>query len=360
MFTTQKPIPPFTKIEDELHALFLEPEENKSLYIIERYEIQKQNYIDFIRKYDQYLISEKDNLEDIISGITHMYDKIIMCVEQFLDGEYEDSTNTFSKTFIDNSSEYTVNHQYMSTFGEARYYFYRVRANQSYTLFSPKEMLHIPFEKRHLTRNERFSSAGYPCLYFGSSIYGCWEETLRPDIDKVNIISLKSITDNPVKLLNLAIPLFRFFKAGKSSLYFLVLSLTSSLPAFNKDANFKPEYIIPQTILKCIIHKNKNEPEQCYGIQYSSTICNQSQDLFKRTELLTNYVIPIVKSKKSGLCDTVTKLFEISPVTTFTNERFTANKRDTFFSDSYKGKYESTEFGVLEEKLQNRVHSLVK
>ena len=87
--------------------------------------------------------------------------------------------------------------------------FYRMRNSQEYVQHKGDEMYHIPFEKNHLVGNERFSTTGVPTLYLSSSIYGCWEETGRGNLDYANVvlfkntqkISLISLTNPPEKLL---------------------------------------------------------------------------------------------------------------------------------------------------------------
>ena len=69
---------------------------------------------------------------------------------------------------------------------------YRARKCDTYDLFCRTEMMHIPYHKRHLISNQRFSLSGYPCLYLGTSIYGCWEELERPDIDRFNITCMRN------------------------------------------------------------------------------------------------------------------------------------------------------------------------
>lgn len=51
--------------------------------------------------------------------------------------------------------------------------FYRMRVNNKNSLFSNSEMFYIPFDLSHLVSNQRFSLSGYPCLYLGTSTYGC-------------------------------------------------------------------------------------------------------------------------------------------------------------------------------------------
>lgn len=54
---------------------------------------------------------------------------------------------------------------------------YKCRENSKLFHFSKDEMFHIPYEKRNLVGNQRFSLSGLPCLYLGGSSYICWEES---------------------------------------------------------------------------------------------------------------------------------------------------------------------------------------
>ena len=63
---------------------------------------------------------------------------------------------------------------------EADSNFYRVRQLPSIYEVEAKELFHIPISKRGIVKTQRYSIPGYPCLYLGKSIYGCWEEMRRP------------------------------------------------------------------------------------------------------------------------------------------------------------------------------------
>ena len=52
---------------------------------------------------------------------------------------------------------------------------YKCRENNKLFHFSKDEMFHIPYDKRNLIGNQRFSISGTPCLYIGGSSYICWE-----------------------------------------------------------------------------------------------------------------------------------------------------------------------------------------
>ncbi len=53
-------------------------------------------------------------------------------------------------------------------------FFYRMRVCDLRKEIKRKELFHIPFEKIRQIKTQRYSSPGYPCLYLGVSLYGCW------------------------------------------------------------------------------------------------------------------------------------------------------------------------------------------
>src|SRR5205823_638449 len=63
------------------------------------------------------------------------------------------------------------------------------------------DLFHIPFNSRHLITNQRYSFPGLPCLYLGQSLYVCWEELGRPDLNGVVISRFRLRTAETVKVL---------------------------------------------------------------------------------------------------------------------------------------------------------------
>jgi len=64
---------------------------------------------------------------------------------------------------------------------------YRLRADRTISVDkrpSRKDIFHVPFQNRHRVGNQRYSIAGLPCLYLGSSIWICWEELNRPELNQ--------------------------------------------------------------------------------------------------------------------------------------------------------------------------------
>lgn len=134
--------------------------------------------------------------------------------------------------------------------------FFRARTSDHFTIFSQTEMLHIPFDKRHLVGNERFSITGFPCLYLASSSYCCWLEIGTPADHQFNVSPFR--VDGNLKILNLA---FNYqdvsvivehsqSKAILEEVFKLwLLSIATSITCQQRGRNFKTEYIFSQLIM---------------------------------------------------------------------------------------------------------------
>lgn len=118
---------------------------------------------------------------------------------------------------------------------------YKCRENCKLFHFSKDEMFHIPYEKRYLVGNQRFSLSGLPCLYLGGSSYICWEELGRKDLNSTNYCgySLK-------KNINMFDFLLPTEIKNIHQIRRIVLILACSLTA-NRDSLFKTRvYSIPK------------------------------------------------------------------------------------------------------------------
>ena len=79
---------------------------------------------------------------------------------------------------------------------------YKCRENTKLFHFSKDEMFHIPYDKRNLVGNQRFSLSGLPCLYLGGSSYICWEELGRKDLSSTNYCGY-SLKEDSICIFNL-------------------------------------------------------------------------------------------------------------------------------------------------------------
>ncbi|EKY1899196.1 hypothetical protein OM371_004703, partial [Salmonella enterica subsp. enterica serovar Lille] len=117
-----------------------------------------------------------------LEKISEIYFGIVLSLEKFLSGDIKSAYDIFDSTFSDNATFRYIHH--ISTplnkiCNESKPLF-RVRKSDS-SIKDRKEMFHIPFSMRHLVNAQRYSVAGLPCLYLGSSLYVCWLEMDKPD-----------------------------------------------------------------------------------------------------------------------------------------------------------------------------------
>ena len=130
--------------------------------------------------------------------------------------------------------------------------FYRMRAERGIT--NIQEFYHIPYDKVHLSKSERFSIEGYPCLYLGYSKRVCEMEisegslakfTLKEPLNRILDLTLgqgESKKDIPEIELVKVYPLI-------ASCYIVPFYSTLQGMVCRPDKSyFREEYIIPQLL----------------------------------------------------------------------------------------------------------------
>jgi hypothetical protein len=188
------------------------------------------------------------------------------------------------------------------------------RLRQSETdLIERNQMFHIPFSCRHLVANQRYSIAGLPCLYLGSSIYVSWLELNRPNLSNIFISGYKST--NSLSVLNLAYDLNliidEFEKSIISENQFIEklvlwpLVMACSFQIKYPNAPFHEEYIIPGLLLEWITFESKN----IQGLKYLSTKITS----LNKYSYGINYVFPPQdKNDKYKFCPVLEKNFTLT------------------------------------------------
>lgn len=188
--------------------------------------------------------------------------------------------------------------------------FYRVRTSDK-EINDRKEMFHIPYHKRHLVATQRYSIAGVPCLYLGNTIYACWQELNKPDLNKMYIS--KFVLANTLEILDFAITFETLQKQPTMYEEKKILAFFSLYPlimacSFKKkyeDATFNIEYIIPNMILQWL----SREKDRYSGIRYFST--KMKHDSFDSIGI--NLVVPPREMKDSveeGYCPALKSTFK--------------------------------------------------
>lgn len=233
--------------------------------------------------------------------------------------------------------------------------FYRMRRADNYTQYtknSNDEMFHIPFNLRHLVDNERYSITGFPTFYLSASVYGCWEECQRCNLDFSNVALFKSTRE--LTFLDMVPP-----NENKSvtyeSLLGLPLILASRLKVIHKDGKFVPEYIISQLAMECLISARKESEEgNLVGIRYESIHLDERDlifDKFYRDDLFYNFAIPPFESNDKGVCSRIKSLFEFWANTSWAEIQYKNPAAIVNLSEKEKNRYLASRFGILEKWL---------
>jgi hypothetical protein len=194
---------------------------------------------------------------------------------------------------------------------------YRARIGDL-SLFSKKDLFHIPFEKVRNVGSQRFSIVGLPCLYLGSSTYICWEELGRPNLDslhfskyminqeeRLNYINLSLLPNIVISWLNgsnapnAKIDPITIVNAQTLGICWPLIS-TCLVKVNSKSSPFIPEYIIPQLLLQ-FVREAKYD-----GIMYDSTIAYGMGTNYLKCR---NFVFPAQEIASEGYCQALRKKF---------------------------------------------------
>lgn len=229
--------------------------------------------------------------------------------------------------------------------------FYRIRQMDSIYGVKPEEMFHIPLNRRGIVRTQRYSAPGYPCLYLGESIYGCWEEMRRPSMEKCAVARLEC--QPPLKIVDLTIPDIDSLRLSTNQ-KLIPLLISCMLPVKNHDDNYKPEYIIPQLIIQWVI-KNRGNID---GVCYTSSHINE--DFNFPDAKFVNYAIPVYSvDSRQKYCKRLCKMFKITDPTTNSIEKLKLGYGidGGFYGADRKALkehlYKISDFGHLEERLSD-------
>lgn len=187
-----------------------------------------------------------------------------------------------------------------------------LRARKSNNLFSKEDLYHIPFNKRYLIDNQRYSISGIPSLYLGFSIPDIVSE-LRgkyDDLDKYNFSGFFLKEKESLKIYDFTNPFPKifsqikavrdagnpldFYEKGKGyiqSFYlFILINCCSFVRRDKSEGNvFSEEYVLPQLVTQFIYNQNFN------GIAYTSTRINDnvvySKESYYQNAHKLNYVL---------------------------------------------------------------------
>lgn len=208
-------------------------------------------------------------------------------------------------------------------------YLFRMRKDNGKELTN-KDLFHISLHEREKISSQRYSIAGYPCLYLGGSLLTCAEETgskndfencfcsiFELDFKKFSFLDLSLTSDHIVYASNETL---RKIDSGEltplnysgGELFQLICNFIVTLPLIlvcsvinvNKNLNYQPEYFIPQLLLEWIRSNKKLD-----GIKYTS---NRAKTIFYPNRRHVNYVFAPKQIDSDGFCKNLKENLKIS------------------------------------------------
>ena len=233
---------------------------------------------------------------------------------------------------------------------------YKMREADTYTQYTKdtyNEMYHVPFELRYKIRGARYSVVGLPVFYLSESVYGCWEEIKRKNLDYSNAALFK--TTKRLKFVDMTFP-NKNFSITERGAKALPLLLASRLKVIHPESANPQEYIIPQLIMSCIIQKRGNSywnSDTLVGVKYKSIYNNERDLMFsekQKENLFVNYAIPPFESKESGICPDIERLFKFGANVSWAEMKY--KNPNLLSSKDNPSIYEKSIFGLIEERLQ--------
>lgn len=206
--------------------------------------------------------------------------------------------------------------------------------------YARKRVFHTPYNMRSKVSTSRYSIAGYPSLYLGTSLELCCEEIhMNPYKDFALASAFKlertlDYTNTNIRVIELGvkpqdfvdleptnetshriIPLELLKDKDVKSAYLLWYPLIAacSFIRTNKNDPFAAEYIIPQLLMQWVRgemrHPSNDEYDQLIGIRYFSCASVRSSDKG------FNYVFPTSGQQKSAelpYCSILAKSFRLT------------------------------------------------
>lgn len=221
---------------------------------------------------------------------------------------------------------------------------YRVRSADDYRLYDREEMFHVPLDKRYLLGNYRYSINGFPCLYLGASLYDCWEETRRPDLERMNYVAFRHRCRIKVLEINLTKEI-RNIRHVKQ----LIIFLLCSFPMTDDMKKFKYEYVFPELVLHSLITYNENHNDKIDGIWYLSSHYFMNPIYKDNPDIMMNLVIPVNRiNTDNKFCDDIVNMFRVSDTKALYKDRIAGH----VFGDNKTRptSYQNSLFNLMEKE----------
>lgn len=206
------------------------------------------------------------------------------------------------------------------------------------TIQPRSRVFHTPYNLRSKVGTNRYSIAGFPSLYLGTTVKLCLEELHCDPYNQYSLCSrfeiVRDLWKNETKIdvIELGIKPQDFFEDRNNDefalrdrqidkdlldsndvrkaylLWFPIIAASSFIRANKKDP-FAPEYIIPQLLMQWIRKQNDTNENKLYGIRYFS--CSS----IKASDMGFNYVFPTSgerHNRSHNFCSILTNSFLLS------------------------------------------------
>ena len=276
-------------------------------------------------------------------------------VKSYLQGRHSTAYTQLKNILKSNSDLYVTEVQKNELF-------YRMRSFEKRKGISRKDLFHIPISKKRIIKTQRYSAPGYPCLYLGKSIYGCWEEMHRPNTESTQISCYRS--QENIRVLDLRIPTLKeFFLETVKYLQLFPFIIACGIPVRNAEDVYKPEYIIPQLILEWIIDNRFGKKDGLAGVYYTSA--NRNDDFYVLDHEWDNLAIPVQDSlSDEEFCPKLKQMFWCTKPTCYEYELIQGNINTTIYwddgpkrkdPDGQKNDYYISLFSRMEELIEKKM-----
>ena len=332
-------------------------------------------------RWDKYykLVENTIWLSESLPIIKNYGDTLKDVANSYFSGDIINASNTIKNLLekISNSSQGCyLEDNYIDS--ESLHWF-RARTS-NYTPLTSSDMKHIPFNKRSIISNQRYSINGIPCLYLGSSAFVCWEELNRPTPDTlwINRYMQNQSYNSVFKILNLSTTAYmlcnyetyinnKFERTKFIKDFFEMWILQSACSIIVKEQNrtFLAEYVIPQLVMQNI------KSVDIDGVMYFSVKMRNTY-LDPSGWIARNLAIPAFDEQDGKLYSTkIDNIFMISepinvgmfnsdiitPTTLIIDPNFNFARTNALvhISDEISNSYRNTIFCRVEVELLNRL-----
>ena len=265
-------------------------------------------YIDQLQKSPDITTQTDDSsVEEEIRYLTNL---IIQSTKDYLDGYPQKAYDTFAKLMSILDLKPFVDHTLHESFEPNKNPIILYRAAKEKKYISRTRMFHTPYNMRFRVPTCRYSIAGFPCLYLGTSLELCFSEIREVPRDYI-LASAFQTTDSAIiqqKLLvfDLAVKPQDFESNNRDDirnnhnslnklsaddrcaylLWYPLIAACSFIRAF-PSAPFAAEYIIPQLFMQWIRKKHPTiKGSELTGVRYFSCAS------IKASDMGYNYVFP--------------------------------------------------------------------